>query len=155
MSITESPSAAPDKLEPATTTVDHIVIIDQSERELFDERFRAAVQTTTPLPAASDALVAYDSLGNVLGACYIHIRHLMGPFVLAESAPSDTLTQLAGAITDQLRATVRESITAQHADPPELGTDLGLSYDVYVAPGFAPPEGFERIDVEVWRRRVC
>jgi hypothetical protein len=144
------------------SSIDRVLIIDQSERELFDERFRAAVQVPTPLPAASDALVAYDSSGNVLGATYIHIRHLMGPYVLSEDAPPDTLTRLANTIADQLKATVRESLTATHADPPvstdpdsNSPPDFGLSYDVYVAPGHAPPDGFERVNVEVWRRRVC
>lgn len=132
-----------------------IVIIDQSQREVFDLRFRAATSIPTPLPAASDALVAYDSANNVLGATYISVRHLMGPYVLMEDAPPDTLTRLANAITDQLRSTVRESILATHDPAPPVGTDLGLSYDVYVAPGHTPPDGFERVDVEVWRRRVC
>lgn len=145
----------PDTDRSAASSVDHIVIIDQSQRDLFDERFRAAAQVATPLPAASDALVAYDSAGNVLGASYIHIRHLMGPYVLSDEAPSDTLTRLANTIADQLRSTVRESLTATHADPPPVGTDLGLSYDVYVTPGHTPPDGFERVNVEVWRRRVC
>lgn len=158
MSISESerpePAAA---TQPDITTT--IVIIDQSQREVFDLRFRAATNIPTPLPAASDALVAYDSANTVLGATYISVRHLMGPYVLMEDAPPDTLTRLADTITDQLKSTVRESLLATHADAPasspQSPTDLGLSYDVYVAPGHAPPDGFERVDVEVWRRKVC
>lgn len=139
--------------------VDHVLIVDQSERDLFDARFREATRIPTPLPAASDALVAYDPAGNVLGAVYISVRHLMGPYVLTEDCPPETFTRLADTITDQLRSTVRESLTAQHADPPPATgpapSDLGLSYDVYLAPGHSPPDGFERVDVEVWRRKVC
>lgn len=140
-----------------------ITIIPQSERDEFDENFRSVTSMTTPLPPASDAFVATDSSsGDVLGAAYIHIRHHMGPYVLADGAPPETFDRLASAISDQLRSTVREALLAQNASVPAPSpssldgpTNLGLSYDVYVTAGHPAPDGFERLDVEVWRRRVC
>lgn len=132
-----------------------ITIIPAEEREQFDAEFRAATSMHTPLQPASDAFIATDATtGDVLGVSYIHIRHLMGPYVLADGAPPETLSKLSAAISDQLRSVVRESLLAQNrgADP---SADFGLSYDVYLVAGSRAPEGFERLDVEVWRRRVC
>lgn len=153
-----SPTAAAESesaTEPTTQSQPAITFIDPSKRNEFDKRFRAATGANTPLPTTSDALLLRDSLGNVLGAAYIHVRHLMSPYVLLDEAPADSLSRLANAITDQLRATVRESLLALHESPPAADTDFGLSYDVYVPVGSEPPADFERLAVEVWRKRVC
>lgn len=162
MSTTEADSSASSTITPHVDTPSSgiaIATVPADEREQFDTEFRAATVMHTPLAPASEAFIATDAAtGDVLGVSYIHVRHLMGPYALTEGAPPETLSKLSDAITDQLRAVVRESLLAQHQGAGNAGDaaqDVGLSYDVYVVPGTTPPAGFERLDVEVWRRRVC
>mgnify|MGYP001618020645 CR=1 FL=1 len=135
-----------------------ILIVPQESRADFDAAVRDIAGVITPLPAISDAVVATDDSGNVVGTTYVAIRHVVSPLILTEESPADTLTRLCDAIADQLRATVRESILATHGDGQlegEVATSRELSYDVYVPEGQEPPAGCERLPVTVWRRRVC
>ena len=165
MSIDAAPDVAPDPVpnaapelsaEPAEPVAITITIVDQAQRDPFDESFRAAAKLNTPMPLASEAFVATSAAtGDVLGVAYISIRHHLGPFALVEGGPADTFARLADAVSDQLRSTVRESLLATHADI-DPAADFGLSYDVYLGAGSPAPAGFERLEgIEVWRRRVC
>lgn len=135
------------------------VIVDQNNRDEFDALVRELAGVATPLATISDAVMIKDSTtGDIAGVAYIQVRHIVTPIMIVEGAPENTLNRLMSVFTNQLRATLQESIRALGSDngsDPSTPTDRHLSYDVYVSDGQQPPDGFERLDVEVWRRRVA
>lgn len=157
---TETAPTTPASTTPApkASTSIAITIIDQLQREEFDAIFRGLTHVPTPMPPVSEAFHAQSSEGNTLGVGYLTVHHVIEPYALAVEAPPETMTRITEAMTDHLRSTVRDSIAAAQREGRDLGdvtADRGLSYDVYVPPGQPGPEGFERLPVEVWRRRVC
>lgn len=140
--------------DPATTESElRIYEVPAEDRADFDERFRELTGAPTPVPMISFAIIAYDQANNVAGAAYAHVRHLLAPWSIAEGAPPDTLSRIADAVTAKLQL-LAGGPSARHGDAGDALTERFLSYDIYVPSGQAAPEGFERLPVEVWRRRV-
>lgn len=133
-----------------------IQIIPQDKRADFDDLFVELTGISTPMPPMSEAFMAEQD-GNTMAVAYLQVRHVLSPYAVVEDAPAPAavLDKLLDAVTDQLRSTVRESLLANHVSQEELSANRGLSYDIYVPHGQAGPEGFVRLPVEVWRRRVC
>lgn len=161
-SLTPTPTPS----SPTTSPADWLpVIIDQNNRDEFDALVRELAGVATPLATISDAVMVKDAAtGDIAGVAYIQVRHIVTPIMITENAPSDTLNRIMTVITHQLRATLQETIRATGSDSgngssdphnPHTPQDRHLSYDVYVSDGQQPPDGFERLDVEVWRRRVA
>lgn len=159
-------STAPPSLTPsAADSTSHSslewlpVIIDQRDRDEFDALVRDLASVPTPLATISDAVMIKDAAdGSIAGVAYIQVRHIVTPIMITENAPPETLNRLMSVFTHQLRATLQESIRATGSDngsDPHTPAERHLSYDVYVSRGQQPPDGFERLDVEVWRRRVA
>lgn len=157
---TSTPPLTPPPASTPTSALDWLpVIVDQNNRDEFDALVRELAGVPTPLAAISDAVMVKDAAtGDIAGVAYIQVRHVVTPIMIVEGAPENTLNRLMSVFTHQLRATLRESIRATGSDngsDPHTPTDRHLSYDVYVSDGQQPPDGFERLDVEVWRRRVA
>jgi hypothetical protein len=166
MSTTPPSTPVPSATPTSSSALDWLpVIVDQRDRDEFDALVRELASVPTPLAAISDAVMIKDSdTGNIAGVAYIQVRHVVTPIMIVEGAPPNTLNRLMSVFTNQLRATLQETIRATNSnnagngsDPhdPHTPTDRHLSYDVYVSDGQQPPDGFERLDVEVWRRRVA
>lgn len=144
----------PEATSQPSIRVDTIVVAAEM-RDNFDARLRDATGLATPLPQLSEAIVAHDASGNVVGAIYIGMHHLASPFVLGEDAPATVLQALTDAIDARMREHLAATIERESEDRGAGDdTERQVLYDIYVPDGLPEPQGFERLPVSVWRRRV-
>jgi hypothetical protein len=130
---------------PRPVTVEMVV---REGRERFDAAVRELTGVDTPVVPISEAFLAVDSAGVSFGLVYVQLAYHIAPWVIDESAPSETMARLTEAVTEHLRG-----LTV--LDPPDA--ERTLAYDVYVPEGaesVTMPEGFELLPVRVWRKRV-
>lgn len=132
----------------AVVTDATVAMISQVNRLEYDAAVREISGVDTPAPLVSEAFQV-ETDRDVAGFAYVQLAYHVSPWVIVEGAPADTLRRLTDAITEHLRTLL---------DLEPAGDDRILTYDIYIPSGsaerVAPPEGFERLPIEVWRKRV-
>jgi hypothetical protein len=139
--------------EPALSADMTVTKVPREFRDDFDSRVRDQADVATPLPEISEAFIARLPSGDVAGVAYVHVRHLVNPYVLTEDMPTETLSRLTDAVSAYLIEQVGGTL-APHGYDGDKPAERVMAYDIYVLDGDQEPEGFERLPVSVWRRRV-